>query len=106
MLHFQDTIVSLGPLFLSRLPHLHTIQVYETPQGQVTVTPTHPSSLFDDTYGSIEEEMRDLVIPWNRFCGNLKEVQLCAGWKMARIGVRGGWEVQRVRRLETEDFRW
>ncbi|TCD71040.1 hypothetical protein EIP91_000539 [Steccherinum ochraceum] len=72
----EDTIVSLGPLFLNRLPHLHTIQVYETPQGQSTPTPAHPSSLFDASYGSIEEEMRDLVIPWNRFCGKLQEIHV------------------------------
>ncbi|THH21856.1 hypothetical protein EUX98_g8263 [Antrodiella citrinella] len=100
----EDTIVSLGPLFLSRLPHLHTIQVYQTQSGQVNALPTHPSVLYDSSFGSIEEEMRDLVIPWNKFCPNLRTVQLSAGWKMARVGMKGGWEVQRVRRNEPEDF--
>ena len=98
-------MVSLGPLFLNRLPHLHTVQVYETPQGQNNAVPTYPDYLFDRSFNSIEEEMRDLVLPWNRFCTNLKEVQLSAGWKMARMG-SGKWEVQRVRKNEPEDFRF
>ncbi|KAH8089888.1 hypothetical protein BXZ70DRAFT_495344 [Cristinia sonorae] len=103
----QSTIVSLGPLFLSNLPNLHTVQVYHTPQGSEPSALSYPpsGSLYDSTFESIGEEMRDLVIPWNRYCKNLKEVQLSAGWKLARVGVKGRWEVQRVRKMEVEDFR-
>ena len=68
----------------------------------------HPSQdpgnpyLFDETFGSIEEEMKDLIIPWNRHCNNLKLVQLCRTWRMKR-GFEGGvWKIEKVKDSEYE----
>ncbi len=49
--------------------------------------------------------MKDLVIPWNRFCKDLREVQLHAGWRLLR-GFNGGrWRAEKVGVVEDEDFR-
>lgn len=58
--------------------------------------------LFDSTFESIEEEMKDLIIPWNRFCRNLRVVQLCRSWRMKR-GFEGGiWKIEKVGKREYE----
>ncbi|KAK7685108.1 hypothetical protein QCA50_011947 [Cerrena zonata] len=58
--------------------------------------------LFDPTFDSIEEEMRDMIIPWNRYCKSLRVVQLCRSWRMNR-GFEGGvWKIEKVRESEYE----
>ena len=49
--------------------------------------------------------MTDLVIPWSRFCPQLREVQLHAGWRTVRGFGGGRWRVEKVRLVEDEDFR-
>lgn len=58
--------------------------------------------MFDPTYETIEEEMRDLVIPWNRYCRELREVQVDAGWRMVRGWEGGRWRVEKVREEREE----
>ncbi|KAI0073230.1 hypothetical protein K474DRAFT_1649839 [Panus rudis PR-1116 ss-1] len=100
-------VSSWGPLFLSRLPDLHTFQCYEAPHPsghsdpympdpRPSDDPDHPY-LFDNTWDSIESEMRDLLIPWNRFCKSLREVQLCRKWKMRRTYDGGRWDAVKVK---------
>ena len=57
--------MSFGPHFLYRLPHLQSAHIYPMPAG---AKPDHPDFLFDNTYDSVEEELCNLVIPWNRYC--------------------------------------
>ena len=94
--------MAIGPHFLSRLPRLRIFQTYQVQKGIYT---SHPSHLFDPTYDTIQDEMKDLVIPWNRFCRGLKEVQLHAGWRLLRGFDGGKWRVEKVREVADEDFR-
>lgn len=92
----------MGPQYLCTLPKLRIFQTHRVQKGIYT---EHPAYLFDDTYDTIQDEMRDLVIPWSRFCPSLREVQLHAGWRMVR-GFNGGkWRVEKIRLVEDEDFR-
>lgn len=92
----QDSVVKFGPLFLYRLQHLQCAQIFAMPLG---ARPEHPAHLFDPTYDTVEEELRNLVIPWNRFCRNLREVQLHAGYAMCRAYDGGAWRMERVSQL-------
>ncbi len=67
-------------------------------------TPEHPTHLFDNTWGSIEEEMRDLLIPWNHWCPKLRRVQLVSGYAMTR-GFKGAlWKMETVKRLKRMEY--
>ena len=96
----QITVGSIGPHFLTRLPHLQTFQTYQVQKG--IYIENHPAYLFDPTYETIEDEMRDLVIPWNRYCRELREVQVDAGWRMVRGWEGGRWRVEKVREEREE----
>ncbi|KAI0777811.1 hypothetical protein BD413DRAFT_519817 [Trametes elegans] len=98
----EDSLVMLAPEFLVKMPHLHTIQLYAQP-GQTDTKPHYPECLYDDSYASIEEELRNMVIPYNRFCPNLRKVQFCSGYIMTRRFDGAPWELERVRRLEVTD---
>ena len=88
--------MSFGPHFLYRLEHLQSAQIYAMPSGPI---PEHPPHLFDPTYETVEEELRNLVIPWNRFCRELREVQLHAGYGMRRAYDGGMWRMEKVTQL-------
>ncbi|KAI0784057.1 hypothetical protein C8Q75DRAFT_810399 [Abortiporus biennis] len=97
----EDTIVSFGPHFLSRLKHLRSIAIHEAPRG---IYATHPSSLFDPTFQSIADELKEFAIPWNRYCPELREVQLHAGWKITRGYDGGQWNLEKVKFVPNEDL--
>ena len=92
----QDNVVSFGPHFLYRLEHLQVAQIYA---ASSSTKPDHPAHLFDPTYESVEEELQNLVIPWNRFCRNLREVQLHAGYAMRRTFEGGLWRMEKVNEM-------
>ena len=95
--------MSFGPEILSRFPNLRIFQIYSV--HSLDQRPTHPEHLFDKTYSSIEEELRDLVIPWNRYCPTLREVQLTSGYKVIRGSEDGAWFVEKLECFqEREDF--
>ena len=85
-----------------QLPELHTLEVYEMPRNGSYV-PDQPEYLFDPTFGSVEEELKNLVIPWNRFCTKLRKVQLHAGYVMTRGFEGAAWNMERVRRLPIKE---
>lgn len=89
-------MLSIGPHYLTRLPHLHTAHIYAAPASG---HPEHPPFLFDDTYGSVEEELQNLVIPWNRYCTHLREVQLHAGYVMRREFEGDVWRMREVKEV-------
>ncbi|KAI0088936.1 hypothetical protein BDY19DRAFT_890217 [Irpex rosettiformis] len=100
----QDTIVSFGPHYLHRLEHLHTVEIFDTPDD---LTVKHPSFLYDDTFDSIDEELRNLVIPWNRYCKSLRQVQLHAGYVMRRGYEGAPWSMHKAHEIqETSDFEY
>lgn len=99
----QNFLVSLAPDFLVEMPELHTLEMYQLPPCGGFV-PEHPPFLCDPSWGSIEEEMRDILIGWNRFCPKLRKVQLVSGYRMAR-GFEGGvWKLEKIRRLEQVEY--
>jgi hypothetical protein len=89
----EDTVVSIGPHHLHRLEHLHTAHIYAMPSA---VKADHPAFLFDSTFDSVEEELQNLVIPWNRYCKKLREVQLHAGYVMRRKYEGDIWRLHEV----------
>ncbi|KIP01770.1 hypothetical protein PHLGIDRAFT_123068 [Phlebiopsis gigantea 11061_1 CR5-6] len=99
----EDTVVSIGPHYLYRLKHLHTAHIFATPSNGGK--PDHPKFLYDNTYADVEEELQNLVIPWNRYCKSLREVQLHAGYAMRRAYEGDGWKMREVKEVrENCDF--
>ena len=78
------------------------MELYEMPQDGGYV-PDHPTHIFDDSFESVEEELRNLVIPWNRYCPKLRKVQVHAGYVMTRKFEGAPWCLERVRRLESRE---
>ena len=102
----QNYIVSLAPDCLAQLPDLHTLEMYRLPKHGGFV-PEYPGYLFDPSWGSVEEEMRDILMGWNRFCPKLRRVQLISGYVMTRAYEGGLWTLQRLRRLaQIEDLEY
>ncbi|OJT02771.1 hypothetical protein TRAPUB_6627 [Trametes pubescens] len=98
----EDFLVTLGPEFLSRMPNLHTLQIYAQ-QELLDTKANHPKYLYDSSFESIEEELVNLVIPYNRYCPTLRKVQFLTGYVAARTCGEAGWVVERLRRLEVKD---
>ncbi|OSX63772.1 hypothetical protein POSPLADRAFT_1033279 [Postia placenta MAD-698-R-SB12] len=97
----EATISGLGAELLCKMPCLHTLQIY-TAVPQVTSKGDHH---YDPTYSSIEEELCDLLIPWNKFCPTLREVQLHPEYTMRRGFDGGPWNLLKHRRLnDMEEF--
>ena len=95
----QDFLVSLAPEFLVNLPELHTLELYAQPSPRAR-RPDYPASLFDSSYESAEEELQNIIIPWNRYCPKLRTVQLHAGYVMRRAYEGGTWNLERVRKFD------
>ncbi|TBU28289.1 hypothetical protein BD311DRAFT_722769 [Dichomitus squalens] len=98
----EDFLVALAPDHLVKLRELHTLELYELPRNGSYV-PEHPMHLFDDSFESVEEELRNLIIPWNRYCPNLRKVQLHAGYVMTRGFEGAAWCIERVHCLESKE---
>ncbi|KAI0695030.1 hypothetical protein BC835DRAFT_986343 [Cytidiella melzeri] len=100
----EDTIVSFGPHYLYRLQDLNTVEIFAIPfEGTVD----HPPFLFDSTFESIDEELRNLVIPWNRYCKSLRKVQLYSGYVLQRGYEGGTWDMHKLYEiLESSDFKY
>ena len=88
--------MAIGPHLLCRLEHLHTAHIYA---AATTPRPDHPRYLFDSTFDSVEEELQNLVIPWNRYCKKLREVQLHAGYVMRRAYEGDRWQMREVKEV-------
>ena len=84
------------------MPELHTLELYQLPVSG-GFTPSHPKTFFDPSFESIEEELQNLVIPWNRYCPKLRRVQLHAGYVMTRGFEGARWGLERVRRLAVKE---
>lgn len=83
----------MGALFLYRLPHLETIQLYRValpPQDPLSLDQylTHhnrnrynraPAIVPDPDLGpgasDADDDVRDLIIPWRKHCRDLREIQ-------------------------------
>ncbi|OSD02569.1 hypothetical protein PYCCODRAFT_1410495 [Trametes coccinea BRFM310] len=98
----EDFLVMLAPEYLTKMPHLHTLELYAQPRPG-SLRPDHPPFLYDKSYESIEEELRNLVIPYSRYCPTLRRVQVCAGYIVKRACADGPWEIERVRQYEEKD---
>ncbi|RDX45399.1 hypothetical protein OH76DRAFT_1559177 [Lentinus brumalis] len=98
----EQFIVSLSQ-YLAEMPDLHTIEMYRLP-GRGDFKPEHPSHLFDSSWGSIEEELRDIVIPWNRFGRKLRRVQLISGYALTRAYEGATWKLEKVDQLKRIEY--
>ncbi|KZT66609.1 hypothetical protein DAEQUDRAFT_767836 [Daedalea quercina L-15889] len=105
----ETALVAMGPELLGRLAHLRTLHIYARPimatavrgvdydsDDEVEQELRHPLCLFDDTFDTFEDELRELVIPWNRYCPALREVQLTPEYRLLRGYEGGKWVLQRI----------
>ena len=81
------------------MPELHTLELYQLPVSG-GFTPSHPKTFFDPSFESIEEELQDILIPWNRHCPKLRKVQLLGGYVMTRGFEGAQWKLSIVNRLD------
>ncbi|KAI0703295.1 hypothetical protein C8Q76DRAFT_697636 [Earliella scabrosa] len=95
----ENDLVALAPDFLAEMPELHTLELYKLPPNG-GFTPSHPMTLFDPSFESIEEELQDILISWNRHCRKLRKVQLLAGYVMNRAFDGGQWKLSIVDHLD------
>ncbi|KAI0363436.1 hypothetical protein BV20DRAFT_975709 [Pilatotrama ljubarskyi] len=98
----EDFMVMLAPELLRKLRELHTLELYAE-AGRIGRKAEYPRALYDASFETIEEELVNLVIPWNRYCPKLRRVQLCAGYVVKRACEGGRWTVERIRCLEEKD---
>jgi hypothetical protein len=97
---FQNFIVSLGPQVLAKMERLHTFQLFET-NGKLPV-------ITDDCWGddwTSEGMLKTLILPWNKYCPQLKEVQLVDGYLWRRAHGKDSW-AQRCFPPETDEDIW
>jgi len=110
----ETALVAMGPELLSRLAHMRTLHLYTRPISSTAMRSVdydsddeverelrHPLCLFDDTFSSFEDELRELVIPWNRYCPALREVRLTTEFKLLRGYEGGRWSLQRIGKGES-----
>ncbi|KAI0824946.1 hypothetical protein BC628DRAFT_1376632 [Trametes gibbosa] len=98
----EDFLVTLGPEFLPHMPHLHTLELYAQPMAFGRKA-EYPRKLYDDSFGSIEEELLNMVIPYNRYSSALRKVQFTSGYVVQRAYEGTRWVVERMRRVEEKD---
>ncbi|KAH9848977.1 hypothetical protein C2E23DRAFT_841314 [Lenzites betulinus] len=98
----EDFLVALGPEFLPHMPYLHTLELYAQPTS-FSRKAEHPSALYDSSFGSIEEELLNMVIPYNRYSKTLRKVQFSTGYVVQRAFEGARWSVERLRRVEEKD---
>lgn len=82
------------------MERLHTFQLFET-NGKLPV-------ITDDCWGddwTTEGMLKTLILPWNKYCPHLKEVQLMKGYLWRRAHERDSW-AQRYFPLETDEDVW
>ena len=96
----QNFIVSLGPQILAKMERLHTFQLFEA-NGKLPV-------ITDDRWGedwTTEAMLKTLILPWNKYCAHLKEVQLMDGYLWRRAHEKDSW-AQRHFPPETDEDIW
>ena len=82
------------------MERLHTFQLFER-YGKLPV-------IMDDCQGddwTTEAMLKTLILPWNPYCPQLREVQLMDGYLWRRAHERDPW-VQRYFSLETDEDIW
>lgn len=96
----QYTLLSLGSQFLHRFPLMESLQLYQPGfpvptilQSQAESPSSDDSGVADDPRdqgpGSAnDEDVKELIIPWQRHCRYLREVQFVEGivWRRAFDG--------------------
>ncbi len=85
------------------MPDLHTLEMYRLPRDG-KFKPEYRTHLFDPSWGSIEEEMRDIVVPWNKFGQKLRRVQLISGYALTRRFEGETWKLEKVAKLKRVEY--
>jgi len=101
----EDTILSIGPHFVTRMPYMHTLHLFSPrsrPAAELLVPkyvdPVVAVSDFEEEEKrDPEAELRGLIGCWDRYCPQLREVQLLQDfvWRKAQVRPgekQGGWE--------------
>lgn len=100
----EDTILSIGPHFVTRTPNMHTLHLF-SPRARSAAELLVPKyfdqsaspSAFEDETRDPETELKGLIGCWDRYCPQLREVQLLQGfvWRKAQVRQgqkQAGWE--------------
>ncbi|KAJ7600554.1 hypothetical protein C8J56DRAFT_1156896 [Mycena floridula] len=104
----EDVLVALGPQYLTRLPCIESVHIYNTlepiprPKEQspsrsntwISIRREKPSLVVSLDYSrelgpsGDDEEVQDLLIPWKRYCKTLREVRFTRDfvWRRAFDG--------------------
>ena len=96
----QNFIVSLGPHVLANMKRLHTFQLFET-NGKL---PVIVDDGWEDDWTN-EGMLKTLILPWNKYCPQLREVQLVDGYLWRRAHEKDTW-AQRFFPPETDEDVW
>lgn len=94
--------MGIGPHFAGRLPHLETLHIFSprmrsaaqllipkhAPVNKI-ISKAQSQQVIDE---NDERELKSLVVSWNRYCPNLREVQLLDGFVWRRADDRQGEE--------------
>lgn len=96
----QNFIVSLGPHVLTNMERLHTFQLFET-NGKL---PVITDDGWEDDWTN-EAMLKTLILPWNKYCPQLREVQLVDGYLWRRAHEKDCW-AQRFFPPETDEDVW
>lgn len=97
----DNFIVSLGSQFLTKMKRLHTFQLFEA-NGKLPVITDEGHRAEDWTTEAI---LRALILPWNKYCPGLREVQLVEGYLWRRAHKKDSW-TQRYFPPETDESIW
>ncbi|KAF9652432.1 hypothetical protein BDM02DRAFT_3109464 [Thelephora ganbajun] len=96
----DNFIVSLGPHVLTNMKRLHTFQLFET-NGRL---PVITDDVWEDDWTN-EAMLKTLILPWNKYCRQLREVQLVDGYLWRRAHEKDSW-TQRFFPPETDENIW
>jgi len=96
----DNFILSLGPHVLASMERLHTFQLFET-HGKL---PVITDDEWEDDWTN-EAMLKTLILPWNKYCPQLREVQLVDGYLWRRAHKKDTW-AQRFFPPETDEDIW
>lgn len=89
-------MLAIGPHFAALLPHLNTLHLYSPAMKSAAtlLNPKHAENSVERsppfTEEEAERELQGSVGSWDRYCPNLREVQLLPGFVWRRADSRKG----------------
>ncbi|EGN92557.1 hypothetical protein SERLA73DRAFT_190900 [Serpula lacrymans var. lacrymans S7.3] len=125
----EDIILGMGSRFFFSLPQLHTAHIFKTlcDADERQNMPTHHfhhhhivliepvpetdednegdyemSNSHNSTDGEEENELKSLILAWNRYCPSIREIQLLPGFVWRRSNEKDEWCKRRYKMAENQ----